>query len=80
MFELCRAMAQVGNPNSVSDAGVGALAARAAVLGAGMNVKINAGSLKDRTVADALIAEANDLIARANKEEAEITAIVETKL
>ena len=45
-----------------------------------MNVKINAGSLKDRTVADALIAEANDLIARANKEEAEITAIVETKL
>ena len=80
VFELCRAMAQVGNPNSVSDAGVGALAARAAVLGAGMNVKINAGSLKDRTVADALIAEANDLIARANKEEAEITAIVETKL
>ena len=73
-------MAQDGNPNSVSDAGVGALAARAAVLGAGMNVKINAGSLKDRTVADALIAEANDLIARANKEEAEITAIVETKL
>ena len=80
VFELCRAMAQDGNPNSVSDAGVGALAARAAVLGAGMNVKINAGSLKDRTVADALIAEANDLIARANKEEAEITAIVETKL
>ena len=80
VFELCRAMAEQGNPNSVSDAGVGALAARAAVLGAGMNVKINAGSLKDRAVADALIAEANDLIARANAEEAEITRIVEAKL
>ena len=78
VFELCRAMAEQGNPNSVSDAGVGALAARAAVLGAGMNVKINAGSLKDRAVADALIAEANDLIARANGEE--ITRIVEAKL
>jgi glutamate formiminotransferase/formiminotetrahydrofolate cyclodeaminase len=80
VFELCRAMAEQGNPNSVSDAGVGALAARAAVLGAGMNVKINAGSLKDRAVADALIAEANDLIARANAQEAEITRIVEAKL
>ena len=80
VFELCRAMAEDGNPNSVSDAGVGALAARAAVLGAGMNVKINAGSLKDRVVAEALIAEANDLIARANQEEAEITQIVESKL
>jgi len=80
VFELCRAMAETGNPNSVSDAGVGALAARAAVLGAGMNVKINAGSLKDRAAADQLIAEANDLIARANAEEAEITRIVESKL
>ena len=80
VFELCRAMAEQGNPNSVSDAGVGALAARAAVLGAGMNVKINAGSLKDRDTADRLIAEANDLIARANAEEAQITSIVESKL
>ena len=37
VFELCRAMAEEGNPNSVSDAGVGVLAARAAVLGAGLN-------------------------------------------
>ena len=80
VFEICRAMVMEGNPNSVSDAGVGVLAARAAVLGAGMNVKINAGSLKDRAVADALIAEANELIKKANAEEAEITAIVETKL
>ena len=79
-FALCRAMAEQGNPNSVSDAGVGALAARAAVLGAGMNVKINAASLKDRATADSLIAEANHLIAMANEEEAAITKIVEAKL
>lgn len=80
VFELCKAMAEVGNPNSVSDAGVGALAARAAVLGAGMNVKINAGSLTDRKVALQLITEANELIEKANAAEAEITALVNSKL
>ena len=80
VFELCKAMAETGNPNSVSDAGVGALAARAAVLGAGMNVKINAGSLIDKEVSNKLIAEANDLIAKANAAESEIVAIVESKL
>ncbi len=79
-FEICRAMADQGNPNSVSDAGVGALAARAAVLGAGLNVKINAASLHDRNTAESLIAEANELIRRANEEEAEILKIVESKL
>ena len=79
-FDICRAMAEEGNPNSVSDAGVGALAARAAVLGAGLNVKINAGRLKDRETADRLIAEANQLIAKANEAEKEIMNIVESKL
>ena len=79
-FDICRAMAQEGNPASVSDAGVGALAARAAVLGAGLNVKINAGSLKDRTTAGQLIAEADVLIGQANDAEREIMAIVESKL
>lgn len=80
VFAVCRKMVEKGNPNSVSDAGVGALAARAAVLGAGMNVKINAGSLKNREQAEALIAQANELIAKANSEEAEITKMVEEKL
>ena len=79
-FEICKAMAAEGNQNSVSDAGVGALAARAAVHGAGLNVKINAASLKDRTFADKLIAEANELIAKANEEEKAIMEIVESKL
>ena len=70
-------MVETGNPNSVTDAGVGALAARAAVIGAGMNVKINASSLTDRSVAEKLIAEANELVAKANAIEAEITAMVE---
>lgn len=80
VFELCRAMAEEGNPNSVSDAGVGVLAARAAVLGAGLNVKINAGGLKDRAEADRLVGQANALIAQANTAEAEIMKIVEAKL
>lgn len=76
-FELCKAMAETGNPNSVSDAGVGALAARAAVLGAGLNVKINASSLKDNAQAEALINEADNLMADADKAEREIMEIVE---
>jgi glutamate formiminotransferase/formiminotetrahydrofolate cyclodeaminase len=79
-FSICKAMAETGNPNSVSDAGVGALAARAAVLGAGLNVKINAAGLKDRETADKLVAEANSLIAKANEEEAAIIKIVESKI
>lgn len=76
-FEICKAMAETGNPNSVSDAGVGALAARAAVLGAGLNVKINASSLKDKAQEEALINEANNLMAEADKAEREVMEIVE---
>lgn len=75
-FDICRAMAQKGNPNSVSDAGVGALAARAAVLGAGLNVKINAASLKDRDEANRLVAQADALIEQANAAEQEILTLV----
>ncbi len=80
VFDLCRAMVNEGNPNSLSDAGVGVLAARAAVWGAGMNVKINAASLKDRSTADALVAEANQLIQAAVQQEKELLSIVESKL
>ena len=79
-FEVVRAMAEEGNPNSVSDAGVGALAARSAVMGACLNVKINAAGLKDRATADALVKEAEEIQAAAQKVEAEILAIVESKI
>ena len=68
-FDIVEAMATTGNPNSVTDAGVGALAARAAVLGAQLNVKINAAGLKDRAKADALTAEAAEIAAKACERE-----------
>ncbi|MBO5922581.1 MAG: glutamate formimidoyltransferase [Bacteroidaceae bacterium] len=79
-FDVVRAMAEEGNPNSVSDAGVGALAARSAVMGACLNVKINAAGLKDRDTAEALVAEANEIQALAQNAEREIIAIVENKI
>ncbi|MBP3535278.1 MAG: glutamate formimidoyltransferase [Muribaculaceae bacterium] len=79
-FDLCEAMAETGNPASVSDAGVGVLAARAAVLGAGLNVRINAAGLKDRREADRLVAEADALAGKANRREAEIMKIVNSKI
>ena len=79
-FDVVRAMAEEGNPNSVSDAGVGALAARSAVMGACLNVKINAAGLKDRAVAEALVKEAEEIQAAAQKAEAEILAVVEGKI
>jgi len=80
VFDLVQAMAAEGNPNSVSDAGVGALAARSAVLGACLNVKINAAGLKDRAAADALVAEAEALAAEARRREKEVLALVESKI
>lgn len=79
-FDVVRAMAEEGNPNSVSDAGVGALAARSAVMGACLNVKINAAGLKDRAMAEALVKEAEEIQALAQKAEAEVLAVVESKI
>ena len=79
-FAIVRAMAEEGNPNSVSDAGVGALAARSAVMGACLNVKINAAGLKDRDTAAVLVNEANEIQAQAQQAEKEILEIVESKI
>lgn len=77
-FDLLESMASTGNPASVSDAGVGALAARAAVLGAFLNVRINAASLKDREAAEAIVAEASDIARLAIERETKILGIVNT--
>lgn len=79
-FEVVRAMAIEGNPNSVSDAGVGALAARSAVMGACLNVRINAAGLKDRAAAERLVDEAMEIQALAQQAEKEILAIVDSKI
>lgn len=72
VFEICEAMVDKGNPNSVSDAGVGALCARSAVMGAFLNVKINASSLKDKEFAGKILAEADNIQKNAQKKEKEI--------
>lgn len=75
-FDLLEQMALKGNPASVSDAGVGALAARAAVLGAHLNVKINAAGLKDRVTAEKILNEAEAIASQAMLRESEILVIV----
>ncbi|MCK9301761.1 MAG: glutamate formimidoyltransferase [Bacteroidales bacterium] len=79
-MQVMKAMAEIGNPNSVSDAGVGALAARAGVRGAYLNVRINAASYEDKTFVDDILAKAADISAKAEAAENEIMNIVETKL
>lgn len=76
-FPLLLEMARKGNPASASDAGVGALAARAAVRGALLNVKINAASLKDRDEAARLVARGEAVAAVAEQCETEIMKVVE---
>lgn len=79
-FEIIKAMASDGNPNSVSDAGVGALCARSAVMGAYLNVKINAAGLKDRSYADEILAKGGEIERRAIELETEIMSIVNAKI
>ena len=73
-MEVMEAMAKLGNPASVSDAGVGALAARAGVIGAFLNVKINVPSLEDKAYVKALLDEGTELVEKANRLEGEILA------
>lgn len=79
-FDLLEAMAREGNPASVSDAGVGALAARSAVLGAQLNVRINAAGLTDRSMAEALCEEAEEIACHASARETQILEIVNSKI
>ena len=79
-FEIIKAMATDGNPNSVSDAGVGALCARSAVMGAYLNVKINAAGLKDRAFAGEILAKGAEIERQALQAETEIMTIVNAKI
>lgn len=79
-MEVMQAMAENGNPNSVSDAGVGALCARTAVEGAFLNVKINATGFDDKAFVDKALSEAEQLLEEAGKREKEILDIVNSKI
>ena len=75
-LELAEIMVKEGNPNSVSDAGVGALAIRSAVYGAYMNVRINSAGLKDRSKSDSLLSQAEEILSYTVAKEAEIIDLV----
>ena len=77
---VARAMAEIGLPASVSDAGVAALCARAAVHGAYLNVRINAGNLKDAAYVKETLSEAEKMIRAVDAQEREILEIVTSKL
>ena len=61
-MEVMQAMAEIGNPNSVTDAGVGALCARTAVIGAFLNVKINCGDCEDKNFVDDILKRGQQLV------------------
>ena len=77
---VIKAMAETGNPNSVTDAGVAALCARSAVIGAFMNVKINASGYKDKDFVAKVIADGSELERKAIELEAGIIALVNSKI
>jgi len=79
-MEVIKAMAEKGNPNSVTDAGVAALCARTAVLGAFMNVKVNAGGYDDKTFVQEILNEGEALQQMAIDRENEIVEIVNGKI
>ncbi len=79
-MDVIAAMAEIGNPNSVSDAGVGALCARAAVRGAYLNVRINCGGLEDKALAAELLTRGAELERQAEERERAILAVVTEKM
>jgi glutamate formiminotransferase/formiminotetrahydrofolate cyclodeaminase len=79
-MEVIKAMAEVGNPNSVSDAGVGALCARSAVMGAFMNVRINAANFEDKIFVNDVVAKGREIERQAIALEQEILEIVNSKI
>jgi glutamate formiminotransferase/formiminotetrahydrofolate cyclodeaminase len=79
-MDLIKTMAIEGNPNSVSDAGVGALCARSAVMGAFMNVRINASGLDDKKFVDEIISKGKLIEKQTIAAETEILSIVNEKI
>ena len=79
-MEVMMAMAKEGIQNSLSDAGVGALCARTAVIGAYFNVRINAKDIKDRSFAKEILFKAKEIYDQTNKLEKEMIDLINTKI
>ncbi|MEA1886625.1 MAG: glutamate formimidoyltransferase [Bacteroidota bacterium] len=79
-YELLEEMVKEGNPNSVTDAGVGALAVRSCIKGAYLNVCVNAQGLEDKKFGEEIKATAAELDAQSEQKEKEIIDLVQSKL
>jgi glutamate formiminotransferase/formiminotetrahydrofolate cyclodeaminase len=79
-FELIREMVEKGNPNSISDAGVGALAVRSCIRGAFLNVKINAAGVQDKGFVSDILAKGKDIEMKTVTKEEEILKIINAKI
>lgn len=79
-FGLIREMVEKGNPNSVTDAGVGALALNSCIKGAFLNVKVNASGLEDKQFAKSIIASGYEIVSKATAKEEEIIKLVNSKI
>jgi glutamate formiminotransferase/formiminotetrahydrofolate cyclodeaminase len=79
-MEIIKAMVETGNPNSVTDAGVGALCARSAVMGAFLNVKVNASGLKDKNFVEDILKKGSEIEEEAKNLETELLAMVNSKI
>jgi glutamate formiminotransferase/formiminotetrahydrofolate cyclodeaminase len=79
-FELIKEMVENGNPNSVTDAGVGAIALRSCIKGAFLNVKINVLSLKDKVYAEKIIAKGKVLENLAEEAEEAILNVIVNRI
>lgn len=79
-MEVIKAMVEIGNPNSVTDAGVGALCARTAVMGAYLNVKINTTGLKDKDFVEEVLTKGAKIEQKTQNLETEIIKIVNSKM
>jgi glutamate formiminotransferase/formiminotetrahydrofolate cyclodeaminase len=79
-FEVVKAMVGTGNPNSVTDAGVGALCVRTAILGAFMNVRINTAGYDDKLFVNEVLKRGRDIESAALQQEKEILSMVNEKI
>lgn len=79
-MEVMKAMVEIGNPNSLTDGAVGILCARAGVIGAFMNVRINCADYKDKNEVNRIISEGEEIQSKAMALEQEILAIVDERL
>ncbi|MAV41919.1 MAG: glutamate formimidoyltransferase [Flavobacteriaceae bacterium] len=79
-LESIKCMTELGNPNSISDAGVAALCIRTAVMGAYLNVKINCKDLNDKKFVSTILKKGKMIVNSTNKIEGEIMELVEKQL